>query len=283
MQHPLAQKTIADVCEALIGAAYLTARECGGGMDTAVKAVTKLVNSTNHEMHEWCEYLKGYELPKYQTDPAGALDKQLQEFVETNLNYHFRYPRLLQSAFTHPSDPWAQVPSYQRLEFLGDSLYDMVCVEFLFKAHPNRDPQWLTEHKMAMVSNKFLAAVAVELGFDRCLRYNTVSLHEQIRKYSKEVRDVLKDGRASIQPDFWTDIEQPPKAISDMVEAYIGAIFIDSNFDYKVVEDFFQKHILWYFEDMTTYDTFANRHPTVSTIHTFSFEEQADLHQDLPF
>lgn len=48
-----------------------------------------------------------------------------------------------------------------------------------------------------------------------------------------------------------------------MVEAYIGAVFVDSEFDYLEVERFFKKHIEWFFEDMSIYDTFANNHPTV--------------------
>lgn len=48
-----------------------------------------------------------------------------------------------------------------------------------------------------------------------------------------------------------------------MVEAYLGAIFVDSKFDYTVIETFFEKHIKPYFHDMSVYDTFANKHPTV--------------------
>lgn len=48
-----------------------------------------------------------------------------------------------------------------------------------------------------------------------------------------------------------------------MVEAYLGAIFVDSSFDFEVVEDFFRRFIQPYFEDMAIYDTFANKHPTV--------------------
>lgn len=49
-----------------------------------------------------------------------------------------------------------------------------------------------------------------------------------------------------------------------MVEAYIGALFIDSNFDYNEVQRFFDQHVKPYFDDMTIYDTFANNHPIVS-------------------
>lgn len=41
----------------------------------------------------------------------------------------------------------------------------------------------------------------------------------------------------------------------------MGAIFIDSDFDYNVVQNFFEMHVKWYFEDMSIYDTYANNHP----------------------
>lgn len=50
-----------------------------------------------------------------------------------------------------------------------------------------------------------------------------------------------------------------------MIEAYLAAIFVDSDFDYSVIEAFYKRHIEPYFVDMSLYDTFANRHPTVST------------------
>ncbi len=50
-----------------------------------------------------------------------------------------------------------------------------------------------------------------------------------------------------------------------MVEAYLGAIFVDSEFNYSEIERFFNNHIRWFFEDMSVYDTFANNHPVVGS------------------
>lgn len=116
----------------------------------AVKAVTVVVDNPNHNVSYWNEYYALYSLPKYQVQKPDGFEMDLAQKVKEKLGYNFNYPRLLMSAFTHPSYPsaWAKVPCYQRLEFLGDSLLDMVCVEDLFYRFPDRDPQWLTEHKV---------------------------------------------------------------------------------------------------------------------------------------
>ena len=271
--HKLGDKTIADVCEALIGAALLTFHE-SKEMDTAVRAVTELVCSENHKATSWADYYKLYKKPKYQTAVATEMHKNLAMQVEQKHAYHFRYPRLLRSAFIHPSYPFSyeHIPSYQRLEFLGDSLLDMACVNFLFHNFPGKDPQWLTEHKMAMVSNQFLGALCVSLEFHTHLTLFNNIFQKQIADYVFEImearrhaeEDAVRAGKSAAEcsPDYWTSVRQPPKCLPDIVEAYIGAVFVDSEYDYSEVECFFDHHIKWYFTDMSIYDTFANRHPT---------------------
>ena len=148
-KHKLNDKTIADVCEALIGASLLSYQE-SGNMDMAVKAVTRLVNNADHDVQRWDDYYKLYTKPAYQTAETSAAQADLAKQVKESMGYHFKYPRLLRSAFIHPSYPFCyeKIPSYQRLEFLGDSLLDMACINFLYHRYPDKDPQWLTEHKV---------------------------------------------------------------------------------------------------------------------------------------
>lgn len=147
--HALGEKTIADVCEALIGASLLTQGK-GSRFDMAIRAVTIFVNHENHKATSWADYRLSYSKPAYQIKAADGAEIDLANKIFNQLGYRFRYPRLLGSAFTHPSYPsaWAKVPCYQRLEFLGDALLDMVCIEYLFDRFPDKDPQWLTEHKV---------------------------------------------------------------------------------------------------------------------------------------
>nr|A1CBC9.2 RecName: Full=Dicer-like protein 1; Includes: RecName: Full=Endoribonuclease dcl1; Includes: RecName: Full=ATP-dependent helicase dcl1 [Aspergillus clavatus NRRL 1] len=261
-KHALGEKTIADVCEALIGACLLS----GGPehrFDMGVKAVSVFVDSPSHAVSRWKEYIGLYKPPNYQVRKAEGAETNLALQVEEKLGYHFRYPRLLCSAVTHPSTPstwYFRVPCYQRLEFLGDSLLDMVCVEDLFHRFPDRDPQWLTEHKMAMVSNKFLGALAVKLGFHKHIKAFSNPLQAQITYYVEEIETAEAESEGAV--DYWVVAKDPPKCLPDMVEAYLGAIFVDSDFSFEVIEAFFQAQIKPYFQDMSIYDTFANKHPT---------------------
>jgi endoribonuclease Dicer len=270
--HNLAKKTIADVGEALIGASLLTqydTKRC----DLAVRAVTELVCSTDHTQTSFKDYYAAYQMPKYLLVPATAGQINLAKQIGDRLGYHFKHPRLLRSAFIHPSYPFSyeRIPSYQRLEFLGDSLLDMACINFLFHTWPGKDPQWLTEHKMAMVSNQFLGLLCVELGFHRHLLAFNSGLQRQITEYVVEIEEARREAQQDavraggkeddFARDFWVHTTLPPKCLPDIVEAYVGAVFVDSCYSFSEVEKFFDKHIKHYFIDISIYDTFANKHP----------------------
>lgn len=276
MKHSLGDKTVADVCEALIGAAYLTHDTPGEwkpeNWDNAVRAVTMLVSSDDHSMMTWSEYLTAYEKPEYLDAESTAAQIDLVNQAEREHPYRFRSAKLLRSAFVHPSYPfnYEKVPSYQRLEFLGDSLIDNACITWLVYKFPDKDPQWLTEHKMAMASNKFLGAVCVKLGFHKHLKYSHSQVEYQIRDYVTEIREAEHESKGA--RDYWTTVKSPPKCLPDIVEAYVGALFVDSEYNFAEVNKFFDMHIKWYFEDITIYDSYANSHP-VTRLHSFLYEE----------
>jgi len=139
---------IADVCEALIGAAVYHK-----GFDEGIKVINSVVNNPDHDktkFTQWSSYREHYKLPSYQTATPMARHIELVQQIEQKIGYKFKYPRLLASAFIHPSIPlsWENIPSYQRLEFLGDALHDQACIRYIFDKYPDKGPQWLTEHKV---------------------------------------------------------------------------------------------------------------------------------------
>jgi endoribonuclease Dicer len=269
LTHNLGDKTVADVCEAFIGAAFMQDHRDGqwapGDWDEAVKAVKLFANSPDHVMEKWADYYAAYVKPKYQIADSTAAQLDLAKKIEMKHPYHFRYPRLLRSAFVHSSQPfmWENVPSYQRLEFLGDSLLDMAFITYLYYKYPDKDPQWLTEHKTPMVSNKFLGAVCVKLGWHTHIKQNAAVLTSQIRDYVYEVEEAEREANGAM--DYWVAVSEPPKCLADVIEAYVAAIFVDSEFDFNVVQHFFDLHLKPFFVDMTTeaYENYGSNHPVI--------------------
>ncbi|KAI1817969.1 hypothetical protein GGS20DRAFT_598297 [Poronia punctata] len=280
-KHVLADKSIADVCEALIGAAYMTTLD-QNNFDLPIQAVTKFVNHDNHRMTSYADYYAAYVIPEWQSTEPRAVQYELARQIEAKLGYKFRYPRLLRSAFTHPSygSLYEGIPNYQRLEFLGDALLDMACVDYLFHKFPGADPQWLTEHKMAMASNQFLGCLCVSLDLHRHLVAMSTALSKEITDYvtaitearsrAEERAEVEGLGRSAYARNYWVEEKKPPKCLPDIVEAYVGAIFVDSEYDYQEVLRFFHAYIIPFFKDMHLYDTYANNHPVTLLAHLLS-------------
>ncbi|KAF2682135.1 hypothetical protein K458DRAFT_342502 [Lentithecium fluviatile CBS 122367] len=269
VHHQLGDKSIADVCEALIGAAFLQDNRRGHWKSThwdqAVQAVKIFVDSEDHLMEKFSEYYAAYVKPRYQIMDATAAQLDLALQIEQRHSYHFKYPRLLRSAFLHPSQAfmWEHVPNYQRFEFLGDALLDMAFIMHLFYNYPEKDPHWLTEKKTPMVANKFLGAVSVKLGFHTHIRQNNAALTSEIRNYVTELEEAENEANGAV--DYWVGISsEPPKCLADVVEAYVAAMFVDSEFNFQVVQDFFDMHLKRYFVDMTlpAYESFGSGHPT---------------------
>ena len=99
-----------------------------------------------------------------------ALSKRLSK-AQHILGYEFEDKKLLRAALTHPSavegqPVWA---SYERLEFLGDSILGMVVAHELYQAYPDFDEGKLTRLKVSLVSGATLSDVSLELGIDECI------------------------------------------------------------------------------------------------------------------
>lgn len=78
---------------------------------------------------------------------------------------------LLRSAVTHPSAVEGEhvSASYERLEFLGDSILGSVVACALFGAYPSYDEGRLTRLKVSLVSGATLSETGLELGIDRII------------------------------------------------------------------------------------------------------------------
>ena len=65
---------------------------------------------------------------------------------------------------------------------------------------------------MAMVSNKFLAALAVELGLHRHLRCGQGNVQASIGDFIIDLDELKEKGNGAM--NYWTEAKNPPKVVN---------------------------------------------------------------------
>ncbi|KAF8974226.1 hypothetical protein BDZ97DRAFT_3979 [Flammula alnicola] len=226
----LGDKAIADVAEAIIGAAYIS-----GGREAALQA-TKALTIPLSNVDRWSDFGR-----KVLTPPPNVTAKLKSgsiAAIEKIIGHKFNRPHLLGQAMTHSSIQGYESTSYERLEFIGDAILDFMVIRHIFDRDQQLSPGALTMLKGAMVSNSALAAVCV------CQQ--------------KEYALADEEGRSPGQ--YWLDIE-PPKALSDVVESIAGAIYISDNFDPVGAESLFDNVLKPFYDKHITLQTLSH-HPT---------------------
>lgn len=103
--------------------------------------------------------------------------------------------------------------SYERLEHLGDSILGAIVATYLTIRFPEEQEGFLTDLKKEIVCNEMLGQLSQKIGLDA---YYIISRHNE---------DVC-NGRTNL------------KKLGDIFEAFIGALWTDSNYDFKLVYDF---------------------------------------------
>lgn len=122
-----------------------------------------------------------------------------------------------------PSPPRA---SYERLEFLGDSVLDLWATDRLFALFPLASEGDLTWMRILLVSSPTISYLAIrQLAIQRHLRAASPSIVEAVR-VSVEERAKFAWGDVGGGRLLWAF--SPIKVLGDALEACIGAVFLDS-------------------------------------------------------
>ena len=79
--------------------------------------------------------------------------------VEKKCKYRFRNKKYLEQAFSHRSISSQPRENYERLEFLGDAVIDIVVSRELMREFPEGDEGILTQKRSALVQKAFLASM----------------------------------------------------------------------------------------------------------------------------
>ena len=126
-------------------------------------------------------------------DPSTPLEKKIK--------YTFRDKRYLKQAFTHKSLNNRPRKNYERLEFLGDAVLDIVVSRELIREFPEGDEGLMTQKRAALVQKPYLAKMGKML----------------------QLMDYLK-----IEQSVDLTIEKiAEKQLANVYESLIGAIYLD--------------------------------------------------------
>ena len=142
------------------------------------------------------------------------------EKLELKIGYRFRDTSLLKQAMTHSSyaneKKIFKMKDYERLEFLGDAVLELVSSEFLFQSHPEMPEGKLTKLRSSCVCEPALAFCAREIALEKFM--------------------FLGKGEEA------TGGRNRDSITSDVCEALIGAIYLDGGF--ANAKEFIYKFVL---------------------------------------
>ena len=142
---------------------------------------------------------------------------QLEKIIGTKVDD----PTLFQRALRHRSmlsqEQYAKYDSYERLEFLGDAVLDLIAAEILFNRYPKKDEGFLTKIRAKLVRGETLSDLSKKLGFEDLMEIDD---NKVVSKISKNI-------------------------LADVFESIIAAIYITKGYKhaFKFVEKVYSKHI----------------------------------------
>lgn len=124
--------------------------------------------------------------------------------VEKAIGYVFKDKTLLITALKHSS--YDKNDNYEKLEFLGDSVLQLVVSSYLFNTHKYLQEGEMTVTRAFAVCEETLSKICIRLGVDKFIHIGMSGIASKVNKNRSVIADVF--------------------------ESIIGAIYMDSQFEY---------------------------------------------------
>ncbi len=148
--------------------------------------------------------------------------KEFYLFLKDLIGFYPQNLKLYDLAFIHKSastvDSQGNFVNNERLEFLGDAILGSIIADFLYNRFPQEDEGFLTKTRSKLVNRSFLTNLTYEMGLNVFINSNTTQNIDKSHIYG------------------------------DALEALIGAIYLDRNYD--SAKFFVTKKILSQFVDL---------------------------------
>jgi endoribonuclease Dicer len=172
------KKYLADVVEAILGLVYL---EYGYQVSQQVATELHVVLPGS------CTEAGRIELD----ERSETRNKKALDVVQMCTGHkNFVRPGLVDEAFTHPSAIDTTVPSYQRLEWIGDAVLCLCAREWLYRTFGATMPLGdMVLAEGAIVSNETLGFLSVKYGLQQYIDHRDQTLPSRIMSYCSSLRD----------------------------------------------------------------------------------------------
>jgi len=154
-KREMSTKVLADVVEALVGSAMVD-----GGIQKALACLQVFLPEL-----DW-QPLENRRSFLYQRTPEMALPRTLEP-LEHLMGYQFKKKSLLVEALTHASFRNSGSSSFERLEFLGDSILDNIIVTAMYGQNIELSHIQMHRIRTALVNADFLAFMCMEWSFEQ--------------------------------------------------------------------------------------------------------------------
>lgn len=238
----VADKTVADTVEAILGTCVKSI-----GIERSFKVLEMFGILPKSKQFDITQLLsRRLASPRIRTNIKDhEVDEMITNYkvLEQSIGYTFKDRAYLLQALTHPSYPTNRLAGcYQQLEFLGDAVLDFLITAFIYERCPHMDPGQLTDLRSALVNNVTLACLTVRNKFHLYMLSQNQQLSEHITKFVEfqvkqnhevtEHVEILREEHDVLCG--MAECVDVPKALGDIFEALIGAIFLDSGNDLLV-------------------------------------------------
>lgn len=234
-EQPISDKSIADCIEALLGVCCVSL-----GINESYKILQLFKILPDDDVLD--------NIGKYRSSvqQQSTIDNQVEiKKCEQILGYRFQNKDYLLQALTHPSCISSYIGCYQKLEFLGDAVLDHLITAYLYEHCGDFSPGKITDIRSALVNNTALSCLCVKNKLHKFILHESEGLGDSINRFEKyQIKNNHKlTDNVQIQEEYIADYVNIPKALGDVFEAVLGAIFVDSYHNLELVWNILYKLI----------------------------------------
>lgn len=165
------------------------------------------------------------------------LTPEIKNKLENIIQAEIHNPKIFEIAFIHrsylsvlqrefPENKIKDTFTNERLEFLGDSIFNFIITEYIFQTYPDSNEGELTNMRANLINRQVMSEVAYKLHLDEYIRVS-FNVKQHIENHTTAV-------------------------LSNSLEALVGAIYVDSG--YQTTKNFLLNKILPLLSEIHAYE-----------------------------